>query len=221
MFRISTLTGTDVIDRKDKRVGRISHVLFHSEQPEVVGFEIERRSLFEVIPRRPTYLTWEEMILSKAEARPVAGRLPSPEKAWRGDIDWDATVIWRKMPVVTSKERRELGVVQDGSVDSKTGRLESIEVSSGLTEDIAVGRAEIFAGEIVGFDGEAIVVTQPMAVKETSGGVAATAGKGVAVAKYVAEEAAMKAARTTGRIYGKASRGLKKLAKDWKSAASD
>jgi uncharacterized protein YrrD len=216
MPKVTTLEGRDVIGEGGHRLGWIVHVLFSQEDHRMVGFAIERRLFWGVLPRKETFVPIDALRLTKKHSRFAGRRLPGPARsARRYGIDWERTVIFKRMTVRTDDGKR-LGMVRDLEVELPGGDLVAIDVSSGMSEDIAVGRTTVEADDILRYEDFALVVTESVDKMESSGGAAAAAGRSTAVAKVAASGAVDKAARVSGRMAGKASKRLKKSLGEWK-----
>ena len=207
MPRASFYEGLKIIGAKGKRIGAVKHVLYHPTEPRAIGFEVDRRAALGVWMLSTRFLPFAALSLPKgaSEATYDAKRFPSPAKAAKeADADWDAAVVWMYMPVRT-ETGKDVGRVRDVVI----GR-------EGATADRAVGRTTIPADEVLGFDGEAVVVTDVVEKTVPSGGVAHTAGATTAVAKHVAGETTQIAARAAGRAAAKMKKRWRGVTKDWK-----
>lgn len=183
----------DVVSSKGKSLGRVADVLFHPSRNEIVGYVVARPRLGMVIDLPDRYLARDratidgELLRASAEA----GTWDAPA-AKRLGIDWDVSVIWAGMPVRTQSGAR-LGEVRDALFEPETGMLKTLGLSGGVVADAAVGTRDLPASLVIGFDGEAVVVSDEGAARQTSGGAAAAAGRGAAVAKKTAGDAADRA----------------------------
>ncbi|GAB4279485.1 MAG: hypothetical protein Kow0056_12690 [Coriobacteriia bacterium] len=214
----SQIAGTEIRNTQGKRLGYVEHVLFDISEARVVGFEVERPALWGLIQRRSRFLALGEVEFDREFRHGLVEwkRIPSPGvSAKRSGVDWDTTVIWRNMPVRTERGT-DLGFVSDVSFSLSTGEVGSIVLSEGAATDLGVGRRKITGDEVLGFDGENVVVAEPVAKRPTSGGVATAAGVGTAVAKEVLGRATRNAAKQTGRIAGKTARRFKRGLQEWR-----
>jgi len=174
----------DVYSAKGKRLGRVADVLIAPGSCTVAGLVVSRPRLLFLIDRDDRYLA-----LDRVRFVDEGVVLDEPKGAWdaaaakRLGYSWDDTVIWMGMPVV-SESGEKLGAVRDGLFDEKSGAISAIGLTGGLTADAALGVRDLPASAVA---------------VETSGGAAAAAGRGTAVATKAAVEAAAKAA-----VYGKA-----------------
>lgn len=188
-----------VYSAKGKRIGRIEEVLFAPGATRVVGFVVSRPRLFYLFDLKERYLALDRANFSDGEITVAATR-----DAWDGPaakrlgISWDDSVIWVGMPVRTEGGAK-LGAVRDVRFDTTTGTLSAMGLTGGVAADVAVGIRDVVASQVIGFDGEFVVVANEVAKVETSGGAAAAAGKGAAVGAKAVGDAAK-----TAVLYGKA-----------------
>lgn len=217
MPRVKHVEGLPVLGAGDKRLGAVAHVLFDPSEPRAVALEIERPLLFGVIGRRTRFVPM-------GEARFVADqaivtdyrRLPTVQDASaRSGLHWDKVVIWRGMPVF-AENGEEMGWVRDIAFRWDDGSIKKLMLTEGATADAAVGRVSLPGEQVLGFDGEKVLVEKRAAQTATGGGVATAAGVGTAVAKHVAGTVAGNAARATGKLAGKAAKRARQSAKEWK-----
>lgn len=179
----------DVVNPKGRRIGRVGDALVHPDRPEVVGFSVERPRLLMVWDRDDRYLGRDSFAVDDDRLVVSARDAWDGAAAKRFGVTWARTVVWYGMPVRTRGGER-LGVVRDALFDEQSGAIQAVGLTGGLTADVALGVRDIPARLIIGFDGEAVVVDDEAAVLETEGGVAKAAGRGAAVAKAQASEAA-------------------------------
>lgn len=198
MPSLKSLEDVEVVDAKGGVIGRVVHVLCHPEEPVVVGFEIQPPNVAMVVSRRPRYLALQGCRVSRHRID-----VDDP-KAWMGeraakvlDLDWEQTVIWVGMPVVT-ESGEQVGCLRDAAFDLPDARIREIALTEGLTSDAAVGTRSIDGGLVLGFMEGAVRVCDAAAAARFSGGLAAKAGTGAAVAKVVAGDAAKRAAGLGG-----------------------
>lgn len=187
-----------------RRVGRVVDVLFAPEGARVVGFVVEVPRLLWLLDRKDRYVALDRCRLGKKQIE-----VAKAHDAWgavaaaRTGVPWDQAVIWVGMPVRT--ERGDgLGSVRDGLFDPKSGELDALGLTGGITADMAVGVRDLPVSLVRGFDGSHVVLADEAAAIDTSGGAAVAAGKGAAVAKKVGSDAAKKAvdAGKTAAAYG-------------------
>lgn len=207
---VQTVTGELVRGPKGKTFGSVTHVLFHPEEPRVVGFEVQPRPYLYVIPRRARFIALADVEVAKKFLRLNSTR-PASNMASAKKIgaSWDATVIWAGMPV-RSESGESAGCVRDVRFSKVDGRIKRVLLTGGLTADAAIGRQEVEGDQVQRFDGEYVVVDDEIHETEFSGGMARRAGTSVAVAKVTAEEVAKKtvaAGRAVARVAGQSKLG--------------
>lgn len=205
MPKLSTLTGRSVYSSSGKRLGLVSHVLFHPKGCEAVGFEIRPQPWLMMVARRSRFLTREQVSVSEGQLVVAGKRLPRSASQKTTGFSWEESVIWQGMEAVGS-DGVDLGVISDATISLRTGAVSEIVVSGGATQDVAVGTRPV-PGELVeGFDGERVVIRDLPDDVGYSGGAAAVAGKSVAVAKVRTEQAVTKAAEYGAKaaVYGAA-----------------
>jgi len=176
---MSTVRGLPVFDSKNRYRGAVSAVLFHPSEPRVVGIEVERQMLGDLITLRPRYVPLGRLSLMKDRGILVNGEhLPEQREAEKElGFSWDETVIWRGMPV-RSRSGESVGSVKDVLYSTSTGAVLKLTVSTGVLGDVAVGRLEVDADVVGGFDGEAVVLLPGYTEVEKSGGAAKAAATG-------------------------------------------
>jgi len=211
-----------VYSAKGKRIGRVVDAIFHPEKAEVVGYLVQRPRILFVWDRKDRHLALDRTTVREDRRLEVDGR-----DAWdagaarRLGIGWDRSVLWVGMPVRT-KGGTALGTVRDGLYDPETGVLEALGLSTGVAADLAVGVRDLPAREVVGFDGETVVVVDAAAKVELGGGAAAEAGRQTAVAKKVAGDAATKAVaygKSAAKVAANSETGKKAMG--WLKALKD
>jgi len=195
MPTIRNLEGRRITNPKRKSPGLIEHVLFHPEEPRVVGFQVQPDPVLYLINPPARFVR-----LSALEITDEAVSLVNHTAAWGSSaqkemgFSWETTVIWRGMPV-HEIGGEDVGFVGDADFRSSDGTLRAMLLTRGLAEDAAAGTREVPAERIRGFDGDKVRVERIRDI-ELEGGAAATAGHGAAVAGAVAGKAARKAAAT-------------------------
>lgn len=183
--------------RKVRRIGFVREVLFHASEPRVVGFVVQRPRLLMLLDRKDLYLAFDRAVFGEELSVPNESGAWDAGAAKRLGLDWDKTVVWQGMPV-RAESGEPLGTVRD-ALFGDDGRLITLGLSSGIAADAAIGTRDIPVSMVRGFVGDAVVVSDEVLQVETSGGAAAVAGKGYAVAK----DRATKVAKTA-TIVGKA-----------------
>lgn len=217
---VSDIEALPVIGAKDKRLGRVNHVLFHPTEPRAIGIELQPPAIGMVVERKPRYLALDTLEWGRHSLTLKTPKLESnAASAKRLGIDWELSVIWRFMKVVT-ESGEFLGLARDLSFDTTDGRLQELKLTRGTTADVAIGAQVIDGGVVLGFDGENVRVADEAAQVDAGGGVARKAGMGAAIVKIAAEETAKQAlggalniARAVKKtdVSGHATRGWKRF----------
>lgn len=219
---ISQIRGRTVANKRGSVLGTVADVLFHPSEPEVIGLAVQPPATLYVIERAQRFIPLTEVTLDEDGTGFVysGSRLPSFENGTKAiGHDWETTVIWRGMPV-RSADGEAVGAVKDARVRIADGSVRTLEVSTGAVGDLALGTLTIQREQVVGFDGESVVLTVGYRdaeksgglARSTAGGVAAASVRGQQVAKQ-AYDAGMKAAIKVGRSFkhGTGRRMLDKL----------
>jgi len=211
--RLRELYHAEVFSAKGKRVGRVVDALFDTREPVVIGYLVERPRLLFLFDRKDRYVARDRVALrgNRLDVTDERGAWDK-QAASRLALDWDLTVIWSNMPVKTPKGR-SLGRVRDAHFDPESGRLESLSVGSGAASDLAVGARQIEGALVQGYRDGFVAVDELAEGVGTTGGAAAAAGKGAAVAKVQVEQAAK-----TATAYGKAAAKVAKESETGKKA---
>ena len=193
-------------------MGRVGDVLFHPDEPRVIGFTVERPDVAMMVERRDRMLALDRTTFAD-------GRIEVNGKAaWDGSagkrlgVDWDKSVVWTGMPVHTSSGT-QLGLVRDAVFDPATGALNALGLTSGMAADIAVGVRDLPARLVVGFDGAGVIVADEAASIDVNGGAAAVAGRTTAVARDAAKRTAANASVQAAKAAVVASDGIDKAAR--------
>lgn len=227
---LRSLEGFAVLDAKGAEFGTVTRVLCHPADPAVVGFEVQPPNLAVVVSRKPRYLTLAGTRIEDGALTVDDLKARSGERAARAlGIEWEKTVIWVGMPVLTASGE-QLGYVRDAAFEWESGRILEVALSEGITSDAAVGTRAIPGDLVTGFDGAAVRAADAASGAQFSGGLAAKAGTGAAVAKVVVGDAAKRAAGLGGSAVkaaarSKAARGawsvLRETGKAFKDAMKD
>lgn len=180
-----------VVSGSGRHLGRVSAVLFHPREQRVVGLQVDRGSIMGVIDQRPRYLRFDDAHeVDEATIGIDGDSLPADAAGERAlGFSWEETVIWHGMPV-RSPDGDEVGTVHDVVFDGDSGVIEEVRVSTGAVGDMAVGRLEVPARLVRGFDGESVVVEAGYAELQATGGAAKAAASGVTALKERSEQVA-------------------------------
>lgn len=191
-----------------KKMGKVVEVVFHPETNAAVGYVVARQDLLFLFRRKDVMLAFDRATVL-ADKIVVDGKQAwGASAAKRLGIGWDATVVWRGMPVRT-KAGKSLGYARDAVIDEEDGRLNALGLTSGIAADVAVGTVDMPARLVKGWDGAAIIVEEEACAVESEGGAAAVAGRATAVAQDRATKAtaaAVKGAKTAAAYTKSAAR---------------
>ncbi len=205
--------------KQPKRLGWVKHVLVAPDGLHVVGLQVDRPDMAMMIERSSRFLALDRVRItsSKVVVSDTSSAFGS-RAAKRLGIDWDATVIWRDMPVRT-ESGETMGTVADAAFDTADGSIGALRVSGGTVADSAIGVRDVEAGLVRGFDGEAVVVADSAAEIKRVGGAADSAGKTAAAATVMAGEVASAAKDSATELAASAAKSAKVAAAYGKSAA--
>ncbi len=230
MAQLSVIAGRTVVSPAGEVLGIATEVLFAPHEPRAIGLIVERPKLLGVIARELRYVPLEQVRFREGRVVLEASRLPSRTRTERTiGCDWDETVQWRGMPVVTPTGR-EVGTVADVTFERASGAVLELTVSTGGLGDLAVGRLRVQGAAVIGFDGNAVRIALEYGELRASGGLAKQAATGVTVAKERAGrvakrtyEAGMQAAISLGRSVrkGKARRMMEDVKRALRDAMDD
>lgn len=192
-MRASSLADVPLVGADGRHLGTIAEVLFHPAEPRVVGFSVRLPRIGGVIQRQERYVPL-------AMCRPGSGtvafagrRLPSLASSERAiGWSWEETVQWRGMPVAGASGS-VFGSVSDVVFEWSTGAVESIQISTGVLGDAAVGKLTAPAAVVTGYRDGAVRLDCEYADLRAEGGAAKAAAAGVTVLKEKGAVAAKRA----------------------------
>lgn len=187
-------------------LGSVVRVLYHPEEPRVIGLMVRGPAIYGVVQRGDTFLPLSGVSFEDGRVTASVAKLPTGRKAADGlGFDPDTTVIWTGMPV-EGPSGREIGVITDVEFDPADGSMGRVEVAGGAIADTAHGRFLVPAGATVGYRDGVVHVTLEAGELETSGGLARSAahavvavGEAAREAGAAAERAIVDASHATGR----------------------
>lgn len=218
-MRLTDFDELIVVDARGRTVGRIARALFDPADPVLIGFEVRMRPLGYLLERPRRYVLRSDVTIASGQATLVGkARLERADQT-RSGVDWDRVVIWLGMPVRTASGKL-LGEVKEADLDTG-GRVSRLVLTRGATSDVAIGVREVPGESVLGFAGGAVRIDDVVEAPGFSGGVAASAGKGAAVAKVGAERAAKSAvsAAVVAARAAKRSSLAKRASSSWKGFA--
>lgn len=209
MAGILSLESRHVHGTRGRHLGRVTGVLFHLREPKAVGLIVTPDAWLYIIPRPMRFVALSAVERLEEDAIVlISKRLPGPTAGERAlGYSWDATVMWRGMPV-RSEAGEHVGAVHDARFPLKTGVVGLLRVSTGVVGDVALGRLDVDAEHVRGFDGEAVVVSKGYAEIDAGGGMAKGAATVVATAKVRGEKLARDAYAAGKSVTAAAKRSL-------------
>jgi sporulation protein YlmC with PRC-barrel domain len=215
-MRLSDFSELLVVDARGKTVGRVARALFDPADAVLLGFEVRMRPLGYLLERPRRYVLRSDVTISAKQATLMEKARLEKAGGTRSGVDWEEVVIWLKMPVRTASGKL-LGEVKDADLDAD-GRVSRLVLTRGATSDVAIGVREVPGDSVLGFANGAVRLEDAVDTPEFSGGLAAGAGKGAAVAKVTAERAAKGAvsAAVVAARAAKRSRMAKQASSSWK-----
>ena len=66
-------------------------------------------------------------------------------------------------------EGNKLGRIEDVLFNEKTGRIDSLEISEGVFEDIFYGRLRIFLSDNIRFEDQGVIITDKKGIEKIGG----------------------------------------------------
>lgn len=206
-----------------RKIGKVRSCVFHPKEKRFVGVLVKRPDAALMFHRKDLFVAYNGYDM-------VDGRLlvhDDPTATDKGacramGIEWDDCVLWVGLSVVT-QDGADLGFVGDVVFDRATGEVQTLEVSAGATANALLGKREIPASMIKGFqkgvgsalaasfDEEteericgAILVDSAARSLATEGGLAEKAGEATAVAGSKAHEAVDSVVKPAAHAAGEA-----------------
>jgi len=194
---IRSLQGRTVFGVAGRHLGAVEAVLFHPRDPIAIGLVVRPRPLLYVIPRRERLVSFAALDRLVDDGVVLSSkRLPGETGAERAlGFRWDDTVVWCGMPV-RSEAGEAVGALHDARFSLPSGAIERIRLSTGIIGDAAIGKLEVPAELIVGFDDEHVVVRAGYNRLAATGGAA----KGAAVAVSAVREQGKALSRAVGDV---------------------
>ena len=119
--------------RRTKRIGKVKSCVFHPSEKRCVGFMVKRPDLLWMFHRKDLFVALDGFDLS--DGRIVVkdeADMTGPAACRRMGIDWDSCVIWEGMPLMTA-DATAVGYVGNITFSLRTGEIESVEASNGVT----------------------------------------------------------------------------------------
>lgn len=189
----SSLADVPLVGADGRRLGAIAEVLFHPAEPRVVGFSVRLPRLAGVIQRQERYAPLSLCQPGSGSVVFAGRRLSSLASSERATgFSWDETVQWRGMPVAGASGD-VVGSVSDVVFEWGTGAVESVQISTGLLGDAAVGKLTAPAAVVTGYRDGAVRLSCEHSDLRAQGGAAKAAAAGVTVLKEKGAVAAKRA----------------------------
>ena len=199
------------------RLGRVHMAVFTPKGERVVGLLVKRPDIVGMVKRPDVFVAIDALQPCDGGlmvTRPDDGYDDEARK--RLGLDWDRCVLWAGMDACTS-EGKVLGYVNDAEFKVQDGRVLCFCISEGSMAQSLVGAVEVPPSMVRGYKNGYMVLEPEASKLSLSGGLAAKAGEGYAMAKIRGREAAAKAraegakaAEAAGDAIDKGSRALGK-----------
>lgn len=233
LYTTKELRGKHIYGGKNgtRNKGKITRTVFYPDRMRVIGFIIRRPDILLMIKRSDIFVALDALAFrgDRIEAGQEADAWD--ENAFkRLGVSFDDCFLWEDMPLIT-ESGYELGRVGSMQFDTANGDVDAIEVTEGAAARTLTGDFEIPVDYVRGYHDGNLVVSAEARDIEASGGLAAAAGRGIAIAgKKVsgaaakAGEAVDKGAYALGGIIGQTTNRLQKAGKsdiDAEDAAED
>lgn len=236
------LAGLRAIDSKrGKRIGKVSHFVFHPTEKRCIGFTIKRPDAALMFHRKDLFVALGGFHVEDSQVIVHDDAAATDKGAIRAlGVNWDSCVIWVGMPVIT-KSGEALGYVDAVVFDRDTGSVKNVTIENGAANDVILGKRSIPSELIVGFrrgqgvalapmgayNGEnddalaergAIMVSDAVLDLPVSGGAAAVAGKASAIVVDKAKKGAVRVKGTAADRVEKAKPTARRVAKKTEEA---
>lgn len=193
---------------KLKRLGRVHQLVFSSDSKYVVGFMIARPDIAGMVKQKDVFVALDAISVDEKTVICKDDKDAFDDAACkRLGINFDRCIIWEGCDVIT-KSGTFLGYVMDACFDAGTGVVDYFSAQEGSAASALVGTFDIPAAWVYGFEKGKMIVRDEAASIELSGGLAAKAGEGYAVAKDKAKEGVAKADEVASKAVDKGSHAL-------------
>jgi uncharacterized protein YrrD len=197
MATTSSIEGSPVVGEAQANLGRVEHVLFHPSEPRVVGLMLAPPPVGGMVKKPSTYVGLGGFAFEDGRVVLPSKKLPSKSKAEAAlGADPELTVIWTGQPVA-GPDGEEIGRIRNVRFSRSSGEVLELEVTAGMTADVAHGDLAVPGELVLGFERSAVRVSKTFSELEVSGGFAKTAATGAAVLTVKTEKARKKVAETT------------------------
>lgn len=206
-----------------RRIGKVRSCVFHPKEKRFVGVLVKRPDAALMFHRKDLFVAYNGYDMVDGRLLVHADPAATDKGACRAmGIEWDDCVLWVGLSVVT-QDGADLGFVGDVVFDRDTGEVQTLEVSAGATANALLGKREIPASMIKGFQkgvGSALAASFDEETEEricgailvdsaaknlaTEGGLAEKAGEATAVAGSKAHEAVDSVVKPAAHAAGEA-----------------
>ena len=151
-------TGEEVFD--------IKGILFSPKNKRILGFLIDEGGWFKgakilllkhvhTIGKDAVIIRNKEFIMSSVQIPEVEQILEDKYKLF--DLE------------AIDSEGNKLGRIEDVLFNEKTGRIDSLEISEGVFEDIFYGRLRIFLSDNIRFEDQGVIITDKKGIEKIGG----------------------------------------------------
>lgn len=200
--------GKESNEDKQKKLGRVHQLVFSADSKTVVGFMIVRPDIAGMIKQKDVFVALDAVSIEENTVVCKVDKDAFDDAACkRLGLDLDSCIIWEGCDVVT-KSGTFLGYVMDACFDLNSGVVDYFSAQEGSTASALVGTFDIPAAWVYGFSKGKMIVRDEAASLELSGGLAAKAGEGYAVAKDKAKVGVAKADEAAAKAVDKGSHAL-------------
>lgn len=212
-------------EERFSKLGRIHNVVFapfkKGQSSQVVGVMVQKPDIAGMIKQEDAFVTLESL-----ETIEQGLFVKEPEKnidkaaIKRLNLDFDNCILWHGMEART-KSGKSLGYVSGAEFDQFTGVVSAFLVGDGAGSEALVGSFAIKPEWLLGYSNGAMVLSDEAADAQLTGGLAAKAGEGYAVAAAKASEATAKAGKAVAEATEKGAFALGKTLAKAKHAIED
>jgi uncharacterized protein YrrD len=179
--------------RGTSRIGKVRCAVFHPQTYDFVGYMVKRPDLAFIKARDDRFLAFDSLRVIEGK---VVGYADSD--AWdqaackRLKLDFDNCLLLENMPIA-SEDGKSLGVIVNIRYDELTGKTLSIEASDGVATKALLGAQDIPRELLLRYADGCVLVASDALDINLSGGLAAKAGAGAAIAGNAVRKVTSKA----------------------------
>jgi len=194
-----------------RRVGKVRRALLFPDGSHLAGYLVKRGDLLWMIKRPDRFFAWDSFQV-------VDGRIvvDGHQSSWdssacrRLGLDWDTALLVEGMPVLTAAGGL-VGKVDAVEYNEHDGGVRDFMVSGGAGSKALLGSRRVPLANVERFADAQLWLSQGFVPNEAEGGLAAHAGKQVAVIGNAVKEKTDAAGRVAGEVAEKAGKGVEKL----------